>query len=66
MSVEKCAQTILKAIAKRKREVVMKFQSKFGQLGKLIVPNVSGFRQILNNEHINPPAAISYNNTKLL
>jgi short-subunit dehydrogenase len=40
MSVDKCAQTILKAIAKRKREVVMTFQGKFGQWGILIAPKV--------------------------
>lgn len=40
MSVEKCADIIFKAIAKRKREVIMTFLGKFGMWLKVISPKL--------------------------
>ena len=40
MTVDKCAQDILKATAKRKRELLMSFRGKIGVWAKLIVPGL--------------------------
>jgi short-subunit dehydrogenase len=40
MPVDKCARKIIKAVAKRKREVVMTYQAKFGLWGKLLLPGL--------------------------
>ena len=40
MPVDVCARTILKAVAKRKREVVMTFQGKIGLWVRLIAPKI--------------------------
>ena len=38
MSVDECTRKIIKAVANRKREVVMTFQAKFGLWGRLLLP----------------------------
>ena len=40
MSVNKCAQKIIKAVANRKREVVMTYQAKFGLWARLLMPGL--------------------------
>jgi len=40
MPVDKCARKIIKAIANRKREVVMTYQAKFGLWARLILPGL--------------------------
>ena len=40
MSAEKCAEKIIKAIAGRKRDIIMTFEGKFGLLLKLLVPRL--------------------------
>jgi short-subunit dehydrogenase len=41
MSVNKCAQKIIKAVANRKREVVMTYQGKFGLWLRLLLPGLA-------------------------
>ena len=41
MPVDKCARKIIWAVAKRKREVVMTYQAKFGLWGKLLLPKLA-------------------------